>query len=122
MARVEDSMMKEHATLTPASKSLLEFRVDAHLFVVEENGTFSVGQVLVCWVGPGLSMPFWLKPWPHHVVFPPTHSNKGWTSVARVEDSMMKEHAALTPASKSLLEFRVDAHLFVINIFIYIYI
>ena len=61
-------MKKEHATLTPASKSLLEFRVDAHHIVVEENGTFSVGQVLVCWVGPGLSMPFWLKPWPHHDV------------------------------------------------------
>ena len=47
MARVEDSMKKEHATLTPASKSLLEFRirVDAHHIVVEENGTFSVGQV-----------------------------------------------------------------------------
>ena len=55
MARVEDSMKKEHATLTPASKSLLEFRirVDAHHIVVEENGTFSVGQVLVCfgWFG-----------------------------------------------------------------------
>ena len=40
-------MKKEHATLTPASKSLLEFRtrVDAHHIVVEENGTFSVGQV-----------------------------------------------------------------------------
>ena len=110
MARVEDSMKKEHATLTPASKSLLEFRVDAHHIVVEENGTFSVGQVLVCWVGPGLSTPFWLKPWPHHVVFPPTHSNIWRRSVARVEDSMKKEHATLTPASKSLLEFRVDAH------------
>ena len=110
MARVEDSMKKEHATLTPASKSLLEFRVDAHHIVVEDNGTFSVGQVLVCWVGPGLSTPFWLKPWPHHVVFPPTHSNIWRRSVARVEDSMKKEHATLTPASKSLLEFRVDAH------------
>ena len=57
-------------------------------------------------------MPFWLKPWPHHDVFPPTHSNIWRISVARVEDSMKKEHATLTPASKSLLEFRirVDAH------------